>query len=147
MLAAEIPGATKRRGDLDAAAAIRLSEWLRGYRPIQGRPDELFDPTGRPREYWLNFLGDLAEYTPDELKSRFSLATRHIRDTGVSHRVYGEENERSWPLSPVPLIIGHREWAQIVDGRPVDGSRCPRLREAPFVFLLRSGKGNRDRPF
>ena len=69
MLAAEIPGATKRRGDLDAAAAIRLSEWLRGYRPIQGIPDELFDPTGRPREYWLNFLGDLAEYTPDELKS------------------------------------------------------------------------------
>jgi uncharacterized circularly permuted ATP-grasp superfamily protein/uncharacterized alpha-E superfamily protein len=116
MLAAEIPGATKRRGDLDAAAAIRLSEWLRGYRPIQGIPDELFDPTGRPREYWLNVLGDLAEYTPDELKSRFSLATRHIRDTGVSHRVYGEENERSWPLSPVPLIIGHREWAQIAAG-------------------------------
>ena len=59
-VAVEIPGATKRRGDLDAAAAIRLSEWLRGYRPIQGIPDELFD-TGRPREYWLNFLGDLAE--------------------------------------------------------------------------------------
>jgi uncharacterized circularly permuted ATP-grasp superfamily protein/uncharacterized alpha-E superfamily protein len=93
-----------------------LSEWLRRYRPLSGVPDELFDPTGRPRKYWLNFLGDLAEYPEGEIRSRFALATRHIRDTGVSHRVYGEENERSWPLSPVPLILGEREWTQIAAG-------------------------------
>ncbi len=113
---AEGAGATRRREDLDAAGAERLSEWLRGYQPIAGIPDELFDATGRPRDYWLHFLGDLAEYADEEIRSRFSLATRHIRDTGVSHRVYGEDTERSWPLNPVPLIIGEAEWATIAAG-------------------------------
>jgi uncharacterized circularly permuted ATP-grasp superfamily protein/uncharacterized alpha-E superfamily protein len=98
---------------LDAAGADRLSGWLRGYRPIMGIPDELFDASLRPREPWLHFLGDLADYPADQVRSRFTLATRHIRDTGVTYRVYGEESERSWPISPVPLILGHQEWSQI----------------------------------
>ncbi|WP_207790283.1 circularly permuted type 2 ATP-grasp protein [Glacieibacterium frigidum] len=70
----------------------------------------------RPRTDWLNFLAGFAEYSPAESRSRFDLATRHIRDTGVSYRVYGEETERSWPLNPLPLILGQREWAQIAAG-------------------------------
>jgi uncharacterized circularly permuted ATP-grasp superfamily protein/uncharacterized alpha-E superfamily protein len=108
--------AAKSRETLGAAAAARLSGWLRNYRSIQGIPDELLDSTGRPRDYWLMFLGEFAEFDEDEFKSRFSLATRHIRDTGVSYRVYGEENERSWPLNPLPLILSEREWAQIAAG-------------------------------
>jgi uncharacterized circularly permuted ATP-grasp superfamily protein/uncharacterized alpha-E superfamily protein len=108
--------AARRRENLDPAGAEQLSRWLRDYRTLPGIPDELFDPTGRPRDYWLNFLGVLAEYPEGEMRSRFNLATRHIRDTGVSHRVYGEESERSWPLSPVPLILGEGEWAQIAAG-------------------------------
>jgi uncharacterized circularly permuted ATP-grasp superfamily protein/uncharacterized alpha-E superfamily protein len=102
--------------DLEPAAAGRLSGWLRGYRPLQGIPDELLDPSGRPRDRWLSFLGELAAYPEDEFKSRFELATRHIRDTGVSYRIYGEENERSWPLGSLPLIFDNREWTQIAEG-------------------------------
>jgi uncharacterized circularly permuted ATP-grasp superfamily protein len=105
-----------RSTDLAAPARARLSGWLAGYRPLPGIPDELFDATGRPRTDWLDFLGDLSEYGEAELKSRFTVATRHIRDTGVSHRVYGEETERTWPLGPVPLIIGAAEWAGIAEG-------------------------------
>lgn len=109
--------AARRRGvDLEPSAAKRLSGWLRGYRPIQGIPDELFDATGRPRGDWLSFLGDFAEYPEGEFKSRFDLATRHIRDTGVSYRVYGEETEKIWPLNPLPLILGQREWREIARG-------------------------------
>ncbi len=106
----------RRSADLDPAGAARLSRWLAGYRPLPGVPDELFDNTGRPRQYWLEFLGDLAEYPEGEIRARFNLATRHIRDSGVSHRVWGEEAERSWPLSPAPLIIGPREWGAIAAG-------------------------------
>jgi uncharacterized circularly permuted ATP-grasp superfamily protein/uncharacterized alpha-E superfamily protein len=106
----------KSRESLGAAAAARLSGWLRNYRSIQGIPDELLDATGRPRDYWLMFLGEFAEFDEDEFKSRFSLATRHIRDTGVSYRVYGEENERAWPLNPLPLILSEGEWSQIAAG-------------------------------
>ena len=106
----------RRRGNLDAAGAARLSRWLADYRPLPGVPDELFDHTGRPRPYWLEFLGDLAEYPEGDIRARFSLANRHIRDTGVSHRVWGEEAERSWPLGQAPLILGPAEWATIAAG-------------------------------
>ena len=115
-MAADTATAGRRAGDLEPSAAKRLSGWLRGYRPIQGIPDELFDAGGRPKDDWLAFLGDFAEYPEGEFASRFSLATRHIRDTGVSYRIYGEENERSWPLNPLPLILGKKEWAQIAEG-------------------------------
>jgi uncharacterized circularly permuted ATP-grasp superfamily protein/uncharacterized alpha-E superfamily protein len=101
---------------LDIAAASRLSGWLRDYRPLPGVPDELIGRDGRPRDYWLSYLGGLAEFPPGEFENRFSLATRHIRDTGVSYRIYGEENERSWPLSPLPLILDENEWAEIAEG-------------------------------
>ncbi len=114
-MAPELSSAARRREDLGSGAG-RLSDWLRGYRPVAGVPDELMDATGCPRDYWLRFLRDFAEYEEAEFKSRFSLATRHIRDTGVSHRVYGEENERSWPINPLPLILGEAEWAQIAAG-------------------------------
>jgi uncharacterized circularly permuted ATP-grasp superfamily protein/uncharacterized alpha-E superfamily protein len=109
--------AAQRRGeDLQPSAAKRLSGWLRGYTPVQGIPDELFDAAGRPRLDWLSFLGDFAEYPEGEFKSRFDLATRHIRDTGVSYRIYGEETEQSWPLTPLPLILGQNEWREIARG-------------------------------
>ena len=105
-----------RRGDLPADAAERLSGWLRGYRKAPGVPDELFDSMGRPRDHWLSLLAGFAEYPEDEFNSRFSLATRHIRDTGVSYRIYGDERERIWPLNPLPLLLGEAEWSQIVAG-------------------------------
>ncbi len=108
--------AARWREDLPPTAARRLSGWLRNYRPFSGIPDELFDKMGTPREYWLRALGDFAEYPDEEFESRFTLATRHIRDTGVSFRIYGEENERSWPLNPLPLILSEEEWSQIARG-------------------------------
>jgi uncharacterized circularly permuted ATP-grasp superfamily protein/uncharacterized alpha-E superfamily protein len=115
-VAPSAPHPARDRGALGSVEAARLAGWLRNYRPLIGVPDELFDATGRPRDYWLSFLGDFAEYPEDDFKSRFSLATRHIRDTGVSYRIYGEEKERSWPLNAMPLLLSEREWAQIADG-------------------------------
>ena len=113
---ADRTSAARRRESLASTAAERLSTWLRNYHPLAGVPDELFDATRRPRPDWLCFLGDVAEYPEEEFASRFSVATRHIRDTGVSYRIYGEENERSWPLNPLPLILGEKEWTQIAAG-------------------------------
>ena len=113
---ADRSAAARRREDLDAEAAARLSGWLRGYRPFPGIPDELFDAMGSPRDHWMQFLGDFAEYPEGEFDSRFSLATRHIRDTGVTYRVYGEETERSWPLNPLPLLLSEGDWTQIAAG-------------------------------
>ncbi|MDR3511531.1 MAG: circularly permuted type 2 ATP-grasp protein [Caulobacteraceae bacterium] len=94
----------------------RLTDWLSAYRPLPDTPDELIGADGRPRDYWLKFLGGLAELPGEELEKRFELATRHIRDTGVSYRIYGEDSERTWPINPLPLLLGSAEWRQIVEG-------------------------------
>jgi uncharacterized circularly permuted ATP-grasp superfamily protein len=106
----------RARAALDAAAASRLSAWIRGYNPLRGIPDELIDAGGSPRPHWLRFLGDLAELPDGGLESRFALATRHIRDTGVSYRIYGDDNERTWPLNPLPLLLSEADWTNIAAG-------------------------------
>lgn len=104
------------RGRRSRDAAERLAGWLRDYRSLDGIPDELLDRSGTPRDYWLDLLGEVADYSEEEFRGRFALAMRHIRDTGVSYRIYGEENERSWPLNSLPLILPEAEWAQIAEG-------------------------------
>ena len=50
------------------------------------------------------------------MNRRFATADRHIRDTGVSYRAYGDTSERAWPLSHVPLLIEAGEWREIAQG-------------------------------
>ena len=41
---------------------------------------------------------------------------RHAADIGTGFRIIGETEERSWPLSPVPLLIDGDEWRHIERG-------------------------------
>lgn len=41
---------------------------------------------------------------------------REIQELGLTFRLLGDEEERSWPLTPMPLIIGSAEWDAIADG-------------------------------
>ena len=77
---------------------------------------ELAPPDGSTPEPWLRFLQAVAAYPEGDFAERFALATRHIRDAGVSHRIYGDDSERIWPLSPMPLILAEKEWAEIAAG-------------------------------
>lgn len=44
------------------------------------------------------------------------MVTRQILDLGMSYRIAGDDDERSWPLSPMPLVIGAEEWSEIERG-------------------------------
>jgi uncharacterized circularly permuted ATP-grasp superfamily protein/uncharacterized alpha-E superfamily protein len=98
------------------AASGRVAAWLEGYRALPDAPDELARPDGRIPAHWLRFLNALAEFPAGEFEDRFALATRHIREAGVTHRIYGDDNERTWPLGPLPLLLGEQEWAEIAAG-------------------------------
>ena len=97
-------------------AEQRLNHWLQGYKPLPGIPDELVGDDGQVRPAWLKFLRELSQSSGEVLDERFALATRHIRDTGVSYRIYGEATERVWPVNPLPLILDHQEWDEIAEG-------------------------------
>ncbi len=94
----------------------RLDDLIEAYEPLAGIPDEFIDPQGRPRPHWLPFLQGFTSYGASDLDRRFDLANRHMRDTGVSYRAYGDTDVRPWPLSHVPLLINEAEWTQIAAG-------------------------------
>ncbi|MCB1539899.1 MAG: circularly permuted type 2 ATP-grasp protein, partial [Rhodoblastus sp.] len=74
------------------------------------------DSEGVARQHWVKFFVALARYSQKDLAQRFETADRLIRETGMSYRVYGETNERSWPLGRLPLLIDGAEWAGIERG-------------------------------
>jgi uncharacterized circularly permuted ATP-grasp superfamily protein/uncharacterized alpha-E superfamily protein len=104
------------RPHLAQSKARRLQELIAGYTPLAGIPDEFIGPDGRPRAHWLRFLDALTNLSPEDMENRFDAADRHIHDTGVSYRAFGEAAERAWPLSHVPLLISESEWRHIERG-------------------------------
>ena len=104
------------RAKEDSDAAARVAKLAAGYMPLPGIPDEFIGADGRPRAHWLRFLDKLMEFPADDMSRRFARADRHIRDTGVSYRAYGDTSERAWPLSHVPLLIEAGEWREIAQG-------------------------------
>ena len=94
-----------------------LAELAAGYTPLPGIPDE-FIGAGRAaaRRIGCGFSKRSWSSAPPISSRRFATADRHIRDTGVSYRAYGDTSERAWPLSHVPLLIEAGEWREIAQG-------------------------------
>jgi uncharacterized circularly permuted ATP-grasp superfamily protein/uncharacterized alpha-E superfamily protein len=116
-VAAETTTATRRSKPVaEPGATQRLRTWLRGYEPLPGIPDELFDSHGRPRDHWLDFLGHFAAFPAGDPGAPFALPARHLRDSGVTFRPTPGEPERNWPVDPLPLILPQSEWDEISAG-------------------------------
>ncbi|MDQ8730982.1 circularly permuted type 2 ATP-grasp protein [Bradyrhizobium sp. LHD-71] len=80
------------------------------YVPLPGVPDEFIGVDGAPKAQWLQWMERVPARNIDR---SLALAERHIRDLGISYRVRGEAQERTWPLSGLPLLIDEGEWAEI----------------------------------
>ncbi|MFD1342565.1 circularly permuted type 2 ATP-grasp protein [Litorisediminicola beolgyonensis] len=94
------------------------SDLLAGYRPRPGVADELFDAEGRMRPAWCAFVEHLSRHGPTGIEAAFARGTNYLSDAGVYFRHYATSPapERDWPLSPVPVIIHAKEWAEICAG-------------------------------
>ena len=91
---------------------------LAGYRPIAQIYDELIGPDRRLRPHYAPLIAAFDRMGPDELQRRFGFADRHLRDSGVVHRIYDARGgtERPLPLAHVPLVIDKSDWANIEAG-------------------------------
>ncbi|MEA1834262.1 circularly permuted type 2 ATP-grasp protein [Methylobacterium durans] len=94
----------------------RLARWIGAYRPQAGLPDEFLDADGRPRGAWTSLLDRLGTLPEREIMARFVSAERHIRDAGISYRIYGDQREHAWPLGSLPLVIDAPEWRALSEG-------------------------------
>ncbi|KAB1073265.1 circularly permuted type 2 ATP-grasp protein [Methylobacterium planeticum] len=94
----------------------RLARWTGGYRPQPGLPDEFMAADGAMRGAWPRLLERLGDLGEAEIMARFVSAERHIRDTGISFRIYGDQREHAWPLGSLPLVIEADEWRTLSEG-------------------------------
>ena len=87
--------------------------WIADYRTRAPRGDVLAD-TRDPA--WITTLEELAGAAGDDLAHARERIQRQAIDIGTGFRVIGEAEERPWPLSPVPLMLGEAEWRRIERG-------------------------------
>ncbi len=100
----------------DGAAAERVRLWTQGYARRPGLHDEMLDSYGALRGSWPRLLELLGRIDEREVAARFAAAGRHIRDAGISYRVYGDKRDHLWPLGSLPLLIDAADWAALSEG-------------------------------
>ncbi len=95
-----------------------FQELLAGYKPLEGRYDELLSANGQPRPQWDAFLQSLAARQGREIGETLSLMEREIHESGITYNVYADPQgaDRPWQVDPLPLVLSADEWRHIEQG-------------------------------
>ncbi|AKM10200.1 hypothetical protein AB433_09845 [Croceicoccus naphthovorans] len=64
---------------------------------------------------WQAFAAGIAAL-PGGLGEVQGWVDRHVQDLGLAFRLTGDVEERAWPLSPLPVVIGAEEWQTLSNG-------------------------------
>lgn len=96
---------------VEPALALR-----QGYCAAAGNGDMLCAARGKAAEAWDIALAEVLKAGDGNLALTQELIQRRVDEIGVAFRLPGESEERPWPLSPVPLLIGEVEWQTIAEG-------------------------------
>lgn len=95
-------------------------DWLATYRPDATGSDLYAQCSPETAMHWRAMTQGLAALTDEDGPGRSGSiqeqVDRQIRDMGLTFRMAGEEAERDWPLTAMPLLIGGEEWATIEAG-------------------------------
>jgi len=65
---------------------------------------------------WHQVANGLVGPTGQDFAAIHEQIARQILDLGLTFRIAGDEDERDWPLTPMPLIVGAEEWATVERG-------------------------------
>ena len=118
--------------------ALEQEPRFAGYRPPAGGFDELLDGEGHIRPVWRHFAEGVGRLSEDSLKRRTARGEQYLHDAGVFFRRQGAEGPggRTWPFSPVPLILHEGEWRRLAGGM----ARRAELLEAVMADLYGEGR-------
>jgi len=95
-----------------------LKTLLSGYKPPDGRYDEMLAGRLEPRQHWLRFMRSLAKRSGPEIADTLASMEREVHENGITYNVYADERgaDRPWQVDPLPLLISADEWAGIESG-------------------------------
>jgi uncharacterized circularly permuted ATP-grasp superfamily protein/uncharacterized alpha-E superfamily protein len=102
---------------LRSASQPRWSDaWLNEYLEGAGLGDVLRGDYGRGARWWGQLLEGMAQLASGQLAKVQERVQRQVNDIGIAFRLPGETEERPWPASALPLLIGADEWSDIEAG-------------------------------
>lgn len=85
------------------------------YAPVDGHWDEAMRASGFPRRHWRKLAVAIGRMGPRQLAHHWAAGQQLIQSNGITYNVYGDPlgKERTWPMDPIPLVIGQDEWAML----------------------------------
>ncbi len=102
------------------AAAPPSSDWVDGwiasYAAQAGAGDVMHASLAQGGGAWRDMLEGIAALTGGDLARAQERVARQAHELGTAFRLPGDAEERSWPLSPLPLVIGEADWRLIEAG-------------------------------
>lgn len=90
--------------------------WLDQYMARAGNDDVVRGDGGRGARWWHHLFDGIAGLTEGHLDRLQDRVGRQVAELGTAFRLPGEGQERAWPLSALPLLIGEDEWTTIAAG-------------------------------
>ncbi len=90
--------------------------WLESYIAQAGAGDVVRGDLGRGGKWWNHLFDGVATLTEGKLQRLQDRIGRQVDEIGTAFRLPGDSNERPWPLSALPLLIGEDEWQTISAG-------------------------------
>ncbi|MEM6266474.1 MAG: circularly permuted type 2 ATP-grasp protein, partial [Pseudomonadota bacterium] len=102
---------------------------------------------------WRRFAAGLAAQSHGDLAALQPMLDSQVDDLGLAFRLTGDEQERPWPLNPMPIFIGAAEWQTLTDGLVQRANLLERviadiygnqtlIREGHLPAAVVSGSGN-----
>lgn len=96
--------------------AGRLDDALGAYAPGSLRGDLCRGARPNVAAKWTLAARRLIELSQGAHGNVHEQVAREIQELGLTFRLTGDEDERPWPLSPMPLLIGTEEWNHVAEG-------------------------------
>lgn len=90
--------------------------WLDDYTAPKGAGDLYRNASPAVAAKWRDIAAALDALASGEPSGLEEATARHISDLGLTFRVTGEDQEREWPLTSMPVVIGSDEWQGIERG-------------------------------
>lgn len=100
----------------DARPEGALSGWLDDYAADVTTGDLFLGAGDADAGRWIAMAQGLSSISEGDPVALQDMVGRHIVDLGLTFREAGDAEERSWPLTPMPLIVGAQEWEQVERG-------------------------------
>jgi len=85
------------------------------YQAVDGIYDDAFTRDGNMQAHWQYLLDSLTSLGAENLQERQQKVQRILRDDGASYQ-YNTQDQRTWHLDPVPLLLDSHSWNHVETG-------------------------------